>query len=237
MRIIKFLVSPPRLVLYLCIALAMSVICNIYGIDRVWGVFVSGWQWLRGGEYPDYAVLSTAFAVNTWGLAVRTLQRRVRNACRIQLVHTTNALRNSRSYMYALEHTNAQNSKKASSRINAFYCCLCRYDKMTPSILEISSSITSFLMGVCACISVMCMIFCVKGRFSTFLLLPYPLFWLYGKAVPIWVCCVLKWHMIWLRISFPMPKNFTDGVQTLKNDMMVLHDKIRQIGSNCKDKN
>lgn len=158
--------------------------------------------WLRGGDYQGYAVLSVAFAMNTWGLAVKSTRHKVRSMCRKSISALLRKLRTG-SYLTVLD---ARVQQGTLSGWEAFWlrileANISRYDEMMPKMLDISSALTRFFMGVAAIASVTCMILGFNGRFAAFLLLPYPLFWCYSRCVILWVKFLLGVPMFLLNLS------------------------------------
>lgn len=198
----RFLTSKGCLVCYLCGAcFALSYVWSVGAVVAMQDLAKIK-KWLLGGAYQGYAVLSVAFAMNTWGLAVKSTRRKVKFACKKRLSSVLSKLR-------AQGYTKALDVRVASGGIGYFaglwlrwlQCCISRYDKMLPDILEVSAKITEIAMCAAATAAVACMILGVNGRFAAFLLLPYPIFWIYSKLATFWVKIMLELPMLLLRIS------------------------------------
>lgn len=198
----RFLISKRCLCGYLL--MSVTSICYVWyrgqmGVKNDFSLLAT---WLRGGDYQGNAVLSVAFAMNTWGLAVKSTRHKVRSTCRKSISALLRKLRTG-SYLSVLD-TRVQQG--ALSGWEAFWlrileANISRYDEMMSKMLDISSALTRFLMGVAAIASVTCMILGVNGRFAAFLLLPYPLFWCYSRCVIFWVKFLLGVPMFLLNLS------------------------------------
>lgn len=198
----RFFTSRECLVSYLICAIASLVYVWVVGPDGVRQDLEDIGNWLLGGDYQGYAVLSVAFAMNTWGLAVRSTRRKVRIACQRKLRVVISGLSTS-GYMYALD------ARVATGGLGFFTGLwlkwleksISRYEHMIPQMLEVSSRLTELSMGASAFVSVVSMIFGINGRFAAILLLPYPVFWLYCKVATMWVKFMLETPVILLRLA------------------------------------
>lgn len=195
---IKFLFSRKFLALGLIISIALLISYRGYGIKYVDDWFVKAWLWFIGGDYSGYAVLSTAFAINTWGVAVRTLRRKVQTQCRQHvkdvLARLSQAVVLSGGNKGVLEFAwRERRNPRVRHRVEKLMSTIEHYKNMLPSIFDISMRTVSIVMVLFAAVSVICLIKEVNGRFSAFLLLPYPAFWLYSKIASMW---------IWFRLNF-----------------------------------
>lgn len=215
---IRFLVSRKCLVCYLAIALALLGAYIVYGSERVNGAFCDIWAWLLGGEYTGYAVLSTSFVMNTWGVAVRSTQRRLQMQCRenieMVLMQYTRATIGSSGKKRMWDYIWAKrNDKKASRRAMKLISTVSYYKGMVPTVQTISTKIVNFVMLLFAAIAVFCLIFEVNGRFAAFLLLPYPLFWMYCRVSGWWIWVVLHWRLYWALKDVPVFNEYKEVLE------------------------
>ena len=173
------------------------------GVDQTQAFLDMLVKWLKGGSYSGFAVMSVAFAMNTWGLAVKSMRQRVRRDCKIRISRLINELRTG-PYLDAIDKGAARMKIGfwPSVWFKVVSWSISRYKSMLPKMLEISAAYAEFFMGLSAVISVCCMICDMNGRFAAFLLLPYPIFWCYCRLALLWMRFLLEAPMFLLKSTW-----------------------------------
>lgn len=226
--ILKFLYSKTCLVIYMLVLLLSCFMLGYYGPEMVFEKLLAIKMWMLGGDYKEFSVLSIAFAMNTWGLAVRSTRQKVRRACRSRVASLISGLRDEK-YLDLISFSISKGNLGfwACLWLNIFGNVLKRYSNMTPYILEISAWFTKFFMILSAVISVVCMILGVNGRFAAFLVLPYPLFWCYSKLTVCWIMISTYVPLVFLRMSVPAyqfqsGEDFYDAINKAERQLNVI---------------
>lgn len=229
---IRFVFSRKFILSCFLLSLALSVSYAVYGSECINGVFKSIWKWFSGGDYSGYAVLSTAFAMNTWGVAVRSIRRRIQLQCRRHIEDVV--IRLSSSTIVAdgnrrvLEFVWQQrNNAKVRRRVNKLISRIEYYKKMAPHIFTISTGLVQVAMVLCATISVICLIFEINGRFCAFLLLPYPLFWMYSWAANAWIWLILHWNL-WQVLSITPELAESDEIAKFMGNIKTMNMMLQK---------
>lgn len=232
---IRFLCSKKFLVSCLSICLLLLFLYIYYGSEYVNGLFIDFWMWFTGGDYRGYSVLSTAFVMNTWGVAVRSIRRRVQIQCKRHVQHVLDKL--SRAVMLSkgkegvLEFAWRERKKPTvQRRVGKLISAIEYYNNMLPGMFTISVKLVNFTMILFAVISVVCLIKEVNGRFAAFLLLPYPMFWGYSVVSSFYVKVLLNYRLY--RVLWLTPKTeASEDVSRLVTDL----NKMEKLFSNIND--
>ena len=166
---IRFLFSRKFLVSCLCVCLFLLFLYARYGSECVNGLFFKFWMWFIGGDYRGYSVLSTAFVMNTWGVAVRSIRRRVQIQCKRHVEHVleklSRAVMLSRGKEGVLEFAwRERKNPKVRRQVGKLISTIEYYNNMLPEIFTISVKFVNFAMILFAFISVVCLIKEVNGR-------------------------------------------------------------------------
>ena len=229
----RLLLSRGFLFFILCLQGAFIWVAFRFGLDAIKREGQALIAWLLGGGYSGQAVLSVAFAMNTWGVAVRSVRNSAKKLCRDYVAMTMGKLRdagfaNDIEKQVMRSFSLMSDRKRAESRMRAFVMCMERYEKMMPEMLNLSTEITLLLMILSASISVLCMIFEINGRFAAFLLLPFPLYCIYAWLAPRWVHVVLWYRWMMLECVLPNHDAFhADELNELELKLMKLKSGVK----------
>ena len=230
---IRFLCSKKFLVLCLSICLFFLYLYAMYGSAYVHGLFLNFWMWFTGGDYRGYSVLSTAFVMNTWGVAVRSIRRRVQLQCKRHVEHVleklSRAVMLSRGKEGVLEFAwRERKNPKVQRQVGKLISAIEYYNNMLPGIFTISVKVVNATMILFAVISVVCLIKEVNGRFAAFLLLPYPMFWVYSFVSSFYVRGLLNYRLyrvLWLTPKTEAPEDMSKLITDL-NKMESMFKKM-----------
>lgn len=220
---IRFLCSRLFLSICLCLCVILLALQFICGSEFVNELFAKFWAWFIGGDYSGYAVLSSAFIMNTWGVAVRSVRRRVQLQCKRHVEHVLERL--SRAVILSsgkegvLEFAwRERRNPKVRCQVRKLMSAIEHYTIMVPEIFTISTKLVNVVMALFAVISVVCLVKEVNGRFSTFLLMPYPMFWLYSNIASLWIRFLLEYRL-WCVLRLTPTTEEDEEILTLKENL------------------
>lgn len=235
---IRFFCSKKFLASCLSICLLLLFLYIKHGSEYVNGLFYKFWMWFIGGDYSGYSVLSTAFVMNTWGVAVRSIRRRVQIQCKKHIEHVLEKL--STAVMLSsgkegiLEFAwRERKNQKVQRKVGELIATIAYYNNMLPGIFTISIRLVNAAMIIFALISVVCLIKEVNGRFAAFLLLPYPLFWIYSKMSSYYVMGLLNYRLY--RVLQLVPKTAVHGdMSRLMSDLNKMESMFKNLSTSAK---